>query len=67
MTMIKEGHTFNPGVSIPAVTTRLERTKHDIRNGRKTGSPVSITENAFSDVKATRYRCAKLKHYRDVL
>ncbi len=30
-----------PGVSIPAVTTRLEMTKHDMRNGRKTGSPVS--------------------------
>jgi hypothetical protein len=29
------------GVSMPAVTTRLEMTKHDIRNGRKTGRPVS--------------------------
>lgn len=29
------------GVSMPAVTTRFEMTKHDIRNGRKTGSPVS--------------------------
>jgi hypothetical protein len=29
------------GVSIPAVTTRFEMTKHDIRNGRKTGCPVS--------------------------
>lgn len=29
------------GVSIPAVTTRLESTKQDIRNGRNTGSPVS--------------------------
>lgn len=33
--------TPNPGESIPAVTTKLERTKLDIRNGRKTGSPVS--------------------------
>lgn len=30
-----------PGVSIPAVTTRFEMTKHDMRKGRKTGSPVS--------------------------
>jgi hypothetical protein len=28
-------------VSIPAVTTRFDNTKHDIRKGRKTGSPVS--------------------------
>ena len=33
--------TPRPGVSIPAVTTRLDMTKQDIRNGRKTGSPVS--------------------------
>jgi hypothetical protein len=33
--------TPRPGVSIPAVTTRLERTKHDMRKGRNTGSPVS--------------------------
>jgi hypothetical protein len=30
------------GVSMPAVTTRLEITKHDIRKGRKTGRPVSV-------------------------
>lgn len=33
--------TWRPGVSMPAVTMRLEMTKHDIRNGRNTGSPVS--------------------------
>lgn len=33
--------TPNPGVSIPAVTTKFERTKHDMRSGRKTGCPVS--------------------------
>lgn len=32
---------FRLGVSMPAVTTRLERTKHDMRKGRKTGCPVS--------------------------
>jgi hypothetical protein len=26
---------------MPAVTTRLDRTKQDMRKGRKTGSPVS--------------------------
>ena len=36
-----EARTPRPGVSIPAVTTRLERTKHDMRKGRNTGSPVS--------------------------
>lgn len=30
-----------PGVSMPAVTIRLEMTKQDIRKGRKTGWPVS--------------------------
>lgn len=33
--------TPRPGVSIPAVTTKLDRTKHDMRNGKKTGKPVS--------------------------
>lgn len=33
------------GVSMPAVTTRLEITKHDMRNGRKTGSPVSVVHS----------------------
>ena len=37
--------TPSPGVSMPAVTTRLERTKHDMRNGRKTGCPVSGTQD----------------------
>lgn len=31
----------SPGVSMPAVTTRLEMTKQDIRKGRNTGCPVS--------------------------
>jgi hypothetical protein len=35
-------HTPRPGVSMPAVTTKFDKTKHDIRNGRKTGSPVSV-------------------------
>src|ERR1700750_2643237 len=30
------------GVSMPAVTTRLDRTKADMRKGRKTASPVSV-------------------------
>ena len=29
--------TCRPGVSMPAVTTRLEMTKQDMRKGRKTG------------------------------
>ena len=29
------------GVSMPAVTMRLESTKHDMRKGRKMGRPVS--------------------------
>lgn len=33
--------TLRPGVSMPAVTTRLDRTKQDMRKGRRTGSPVS--------------------------
>lgn len=32
---------WRPGVSIPAVTMRLEMTKQDMRKGRKTGCPVS--------------------------
>lgn len=35
-------HTPRPGVSMPAVTAKLVSTKHDMRNGRKTGSPVSF-------------------------
>lgn len=35
-------HTPSPGVSIPAVTTRFDKTKQDIRKGRKTGCPVSV-------------------------
>ena len=27
---------------MPAVTIKLERTKHDMRKGKNTGSPVSI-------------------------
>ena len=30
------------GVSMPAVTMRLEMTKQDMRKGRKTGWPVSV-------------------------
>lgn len=30
------------GVSMPPVTIRFERTKQDIRKGRKTGRPVSV-------------------------
>ena len=33
--------TWRPGVSIPAVTMRLEMTKQDMRKGRKTDCPVS--------------------------
>ena len=38
----KERLTLRPGVSIPAVTTRLDMTKQDMRKGRKTGCPVSV-------------------------
>jgi len=37
----REGRTFRLGVSMPAVTTRLEVTKQDMRKGRRTGWPVS--------------------------
>jgi hypothetical protein len=39
-------HTERPGVSMPAVTTRFVRTKHDMRKGRRTGSPVSSVPSA---------------------
>lgn len=29
---------------MPAVTIRFDMTKHDIRNGRNTGSPVSMVD-----------------------
>jgi hypothetical protein len=38
-----EGRTPRPGVSMPAVTTKLERTKEDMRKGSITGSPVSAS------------------------
>jgi hypothetical protein len=38
--------TERPGVSMPAVTTRFVRTKHDMRNGSRTGSPVSSVPSA---------------------
>jgi len=38
-------HTERPGVNIPAVTTKFERAKHDIRKGSKTGLPVSVSHN----------------------
>ena len=40
--------TWRFGVSIPAVTMRLEITKQDIRNGRSTGLPVSEGRSASS-------------------
>jgi hypothetical protein len=36
------------GVSMPAVTTRLEMTKQDMRKGRKTGWPVSVCVRSIS-------------------
>jgi len=33
---------------MPAVTTKFDTTKHDIRNGRKTGSPVSDPPLAYA-------------------
>jgi hypothetical protein len=39
--VLREGRTFRLGVSMPAVTTRLEMTKQDMRKGRRTGWPVS--------------------------
>jgi hypothetical protein len=38
--------TERPGVSMPAVTTRFVRTKHDMRKGSRTGSPVSSVPSA---------------------
>jgi Cu/Ag efflux protein CusF len=40
--------TCRPGVSMPAVTMRFEMTKHDMRKGRKTGSPVSVSRVSAS-------------------
>ncbi len=39
--------TPSPGVSMPAVTTRLDSTKHDMRNGSITGSPVSAMVSRY--------------------
>lgn len=39
---VRGGDTLRLGVSIPAVTMRLEMTKQDMRKGRKTGWPVSV-------------------------
>jgi hypothetical protein len=36
-----------PGVSMPAVTTRFEKMKADMRKGRRTGSPVSVVRTFF--------------------
>lgn len=36
------------GVSMPAVTTRLDMTKQDMRKGRKTGSPVSVVVSGIA-------------------
>jgi len=55
-----------PGVSIPAVTTKLEKMKADMRKGRRTGSPVSVLFTQHSFVQAslsmwcirTRMKCA---------
>ena len=38
------------GVSMPPVTIKFERTNDDIRNGRRTGSPVSCLLSAFDSV-----------------
>jgi hypothetical protein len=38
------------GVSMPAVTMRLQMTKQDMRKGRKTGWPVSANLSAVSQV-----------------
>jgi hypothetical protein len=43
--------TPKPGVSMPAVTTKFDNTKHDIRNGRNTGSPVSVKQLAYSSIE----------------
>lgn len=48
---------------MPAVTTRLERTKHDMRKGRKTGSPVSAQNVSAKLIDAPPSREAA---YRDV-
>lgn len=45
-------NVLSPGWSIPAVTTRLDRTKEDIRKGSKTGSPVSALGLAAAVTKA---------------
>ena len=55
-----------PGVSIPAVTTKLEKMKADMRKGKRTGSPVSALFSQHSLVQAslstwcirTRVKCA---------
>ena len=39
-------------MSMPAVTMRLERTKQDMRKGRKTGWPVSKLSIVEDDHKA---------------
>ena len=41
MEWIRGRRTERFGVSIPAVTIRLEMTKQDMRKGRMTGLPVS--------------------------
>jgi hypothetical protein len=38
--------TPSPGVSMPAVTTKFDKTKHDMRNGKKTGWPLSNLPSA---------------------
>ena len=46
--------TVRFGVSMPAVTIRLEMTKHDMRKGRNTGWPVS--EEGFLSKHLAHYR-----------
>jgi len=53
-----------PGVSIPAVTTKLEKMKADMRKGKRTGSPVSALFSQHSFVVAslsTRYIRTRVK------
>ena len=45
------------------MTTKFDRTKHDIRNGRKTGSPVSENSSARMQTSSSK----KPKSYLDVV
>lgn len=58
--------TPRPGVSMPAVTTRLDRTKEDIRNGSITGSPVSAPCQYFSPYCRKSSRKQRTRMYRRI-